>query len=80
LEKLQYKAGLTITGGIQGTSYLKVMNELSWSSLSERRLELVSQGLELEKHITMSFPSHRREVLIFMTWNPSYFDVHSGLP
>ena len=38
LEQLQYRAGLIITGGIQGTSYQNVLNELGWSTLSERRL------------------------------------------
>jgi hypothetical protein len=37
LEQLQYKAGLIVTGGIQGNSYLKWLRELGWSTLSERR-------------------------------------------
>ena len=38
LEQLQYKAGLIITGGIQGTSYCEVLSELGWCTVANRRL------------------------------------------
>ena len=34
LEQLQYKAGLNITGGIQGTGYTKLLEELGWTTLT----------------------------------------------
>ena len=37
LEQLQYRAGLIITGALKTSSYLKVLNELGWPTLSERR-------------------------------------------
>jgi hypothetical protein len=36
LEQLQYKAGLIVTGAIQGTSYEQILVELGWTTLSER--------------------------------------------
>ena len=37
LESVQYQAGLAVTGCWQGTSKIKLYNELGWESLSERR-------------------------------------------
>jgi hypothetical protein len=38
LEQLQYKVGLIVTGAIQLTSYEKIIVELGWKTLSERRI------------------------------------------
>lgn len=37
LEKVQYRAGLTITNCWRGTNRSKLYNELGWESLSQRR-------------------------------------------
>ena len=37
IEKIQYHAGLAITGTWQGTSRSKLYDELGWESLSDRR-------------------------------------------
>ena len=36
IEKIQYQAGLVITGGLQGTNRNKLYETLSWESLSDR--------------------------------------------
>ena len=38
LEKTQYQAALAVTGAWQGTSRVKLYDELGWESLSERRI------------------------------------------
>ena len=38
LEKMQYQAALAVTGAWQGTSRVKLYDELGWESLSERRI------------------------------------------
>ena len=38
LEKTQYQAALAVTGAWQGTSRVKLYEELGWESLSERRI------------------------------------------
>jgi hypothetical protein len=50
-------------------------------------LDIVSQGIELEKNITMSFPSHRMIVITYVSFsltlqawrhgNPDYFKSES---
>ena len=37
VEKVQYQAGLAITGAWQGSSRSKLYEELGWESLSDRR-------------------------------------------
>ena len=38
LEKVQYQAALAVTGAWQGTSRIKLYEELGWESLSDRRI------------------------------------------
>ena len=38
LERVQYQAGLAVTGAWKGTSRVKLYDELGWESLSDRRL------------------------------------------
>jgi hypothetical protein len=37
LEQLHYRAGMIITGSIKNSSYAKILTELGWTTLSERR-------------------------------------------
>ena len=37
IEKVQYKAAIVVSGYWQGTSRVKLYNELGWESLSDRR-------------------------------------------
>ena len=37
LKRVQYKAGLIVTGCCQGTSRVKLYTELGWETLEERR-------------------------------------------
>ena len=37
IEQVQYKAALVVTGCWQGTSRIKLYDELGWESLSDRR-------------------------------------------
>jgi hypothetical protein len=36
LERVQYQAGLLVTGGIKDSSYNKILDELGWVRFSER--------------------------------------------
>ena len=38
VEKIQYQAALAVTSALQGTSRIKLYEELGWESLSDRRL------------------------------------------
>ena len=38
LEKNQYQAALAVTGAWQGSSRVKLYEELGWESLSDRRM------------------------------------------
>ena len=38
IEKIQYQAALAVTGTWQGTSRVKIYEELGWESLSDRRI------------------------------------------
>ena len=38
VEKTQYQAALAATGAWQGTSRIKIYEELGWESLSDRRM------------------------------------------
>jgi N-acetylneuraminic acid mutarotase len=35
-ERVQYQAGLLVTGGIKNSSYNKILDELGWARFSER--------------------------------------------
>ena len=38
IEKTQYQPALAVTGAWQGTSRIKIYEELGWESLSDRRM------------------------------------------
>ena len=38
VEKIHYQAALAVTVALQGTSRIKLYEELGWKSLSDRRL------------------------------------------
>ena len=50
VEKIQYQAGLAITGCWKGTSRSKLYEELGWESLSDRRM--INRTLQIYKIIS----------------------------
>ena len=54
LEKTQYQAALAVTGTWQGTSRVKLYEELGWESLSDRRISrrilLMHKIIDEKKH------------------------------
>ena len=61
LEKVQYQAGLAVSGAWKGTSRIKLYNELGWESLSDRRL--TRRVLQLHKIIDKKSPVYLFEKL-----------------
>jgi hypothetical protein len=67
-----YKAGLIVTGGIQGTSYLKhggiippclkLLKELGWSTLSERRRYF--QATTMYKIVNGTSPIYLQNIIL----------------
>ena len=55
VEKTQYQAALAVTGAWQGTSRIKIYEELGWESLSDRRM--CKRVLQLHKIIDEKTPS-----------------------
>ena len=56
LDKLHYRAALTVSGCIQGTNAHKLLKTLNWKSLSERRIEKKSILMHRIQH--KSTPSY----------------------
>ena len=69
LEKVQYKAALAVTGAWQGTSRIKLYEELGWESLSDRRLS--HRTLMMHKILNNRTPSFLREKLSPPSGNPN---------
>ena len=61
VEKIQYKAALAITGAWQGSSRLKLYEELGWETLSDRRLS--KRILQIHKIINDKTPSYLKNKL-----------------
>ena len=61
VERIQYQAALAITGTWQGTSRLKLYEELGWESLSDRRL--FRRILHIHKIVDGNTPSYLRDKL-----------------
>ena len=59
IEKVQYSAGLAITGAWQGTDRVKLYEELGWESLSDRRKS--RRILQFHKIVDQATPSYLRE-------------------
>ena len=61
LERVQYQAGLAVTGAWKGTSRVKLYDELGWESLSDRRLS--RRILQLHKILDEKTPQYLRDKL-----------------
>ena len=61
VEKTQYQAALAVTGAWQGTSRIKIYEELGWESLSDRRM--CKRVLQVHKILREKTPSYLREKL-----------------
>ena len=77
IEKVQYLAGLAITGAWQGTDRVKLYEELGWESLSDRRKS--RRILQFHKILDQATPSYLRDKLP-PNWNvmiplPNVFQV-----
>ena len=60
-ERIQYQAGLAITGAWQGSSRSKLYEELGWESLSERRW--CRRILQIHKIVSNKTPSYLKDKL-----------------
>jgi hypothetical protein len=56
VERTQYQAALAVTGAWQGTSRIKIYEELGWESLSDRRM--CKRVLQLHKIIDQKTPDY----------------------
>ena len=61
VEKVQYQAALATTGAWQGSSRIKLYEELGWESLSDRRM--CRRVLQLHKIVDKKTPNYLREKL-----------------
>ena len=61
LERVQYQAGLAVTGAWKGTSRIKLYEELGWESLSDRRTS--RRILQLHKIVNNKTPQYLRDKL-----------------
>ena len=61
LEKVQYQAGLAVTGAWQGTSRTKLYEELGWESLSDRRI--CRRVLQIHKIVEEKTPKYLHDCL-----------------
>ena len=61
IEKIQYQAALAVTGTWQGTSRVKIYEELGWESLSDRRIS--RRVLQMHKIIDEKTPKYLRDCL-----------------
>ena len=61
VEQIQYQAALAVTGAWQGTSRVKVYEELGWESLSDRRMS--RRVLQLFKIVDRKTPNYLHEKL-----------------
>ena len=61
VEKIQYQAALAVTGAWQGTSRVKIYEELGWESLSDRRMS--RRVLQLHKIINENTAEYFRDKL-----------------
>ena len=61
VEKIQYQAALAVTGSWQGTSRVKIYEELGWESLSDRRIS--RRVLQIHKIIDEKTPKYLLDCL-----------------
>ena len=56
IERVQYQAGLAVTGAWKGSSRVKLYEELGWESLSDRRWSRrILQTHNIENNCTLSY-------------------------
>ena len=61
VEKIQYQAALAVTGAWDGSSRVKLYEELGWESLSDRRM--CRRVLQIHKIVTEKTPVYLRDKL-----------------
>ena len=61
IEKVQYQAGLAVTGAWQGTSRIKLYEQLGWESLSDRRI--CRRVLQIHKIVDEKTPKYLQDCL-----------------
>ena len=61
LERVQYQAALAVTGAWQGTSRIKLYEELGWESLSDRRT--CRRVLQIHKIVDAKTPEYLQHCL-----------------
>ena len=69
VESIQYQAALAVTGAWQGSSRVRLYEELGWESLSDRRMS--RRVLQIHKivdnktplYLKESLPPNRRQLL-----------------
>ena len=83
IERVQYRAGLAITGAWQGTNRNKLYNELGWESLSDRRwFRCLLQFYKIHSNLTPKYlkdclPPLRQ--LLYGRTNPNIYREIRGL-
>ena len=77
IEKIQYQAALAITGGWQGSSRIKLYEELGWESLSDRRWQRrLIQLFKIRNNMTPAYLRGnilRQRSLLFGNCNPNIY-------
>ena len=77
IEKIQYQAALAITGGWQGSSRIKLYEELGWESLSDRRwYRRLIHFFKIRNNMTPAYLRGnipRQRSLLFGNCNPNIY-------
>ena len=77
IEKIQCQAALAITGGWQGSSRIKLYEELGWESLSDRRwYRRLIQFFKIRNNMTPAYLRGnipRQRSLLFGNCNPNIY-------
>ena len=77
IEKIQYQAALAITGGWQGSSRIKLYEELGWESLSDRRwYRRLIHFFKIRNNMTPAYLRGnipRQRCLLFGNCNPNIY-------
>jgi hypothetical protein len=77
LEQIQYKVGLLVTGALNNTSYVKILNELGWQPLSKwvnfLRVSLLHKVVQ--GSCRCYFTSHILSIFYFVNLISVYFVI-----
>ena len=83
IEKIQYQAALAITCGWQGSSRIKLYEELGWESLSDRRwYRRLFQLFKIRNNMTPAYLRGnipRQRSLLFGNCNPNIYHENRNL-